>query len=70
MLSAGGCLVLIKHVLAAIPLHSYAILEPPKSVMRQIERLMSHFFWGEVDGHKKGIGGAGAGCFSLLSKRG
>ena len=44
MLSVGGRLILIKHVLAAIPLHSYVVLEPSKSVMHQIERLMSHFF--------------------------
>lgn len=46
LLSQGGRLCLIKHVLSAIPLHTLAVLEPPKQVLRQMELLFSRFFWG------------------------
>ena len=53
MFSTGDRLILIKHVLSTIPLHSFAILEPPKGILNQLEKIMSAFFWGEVDGLDK-----------------
>ena len=53
MLSVGGRLILIKHVLAAIPLYTFTVLEPPKSILCQLEKIMSSFFWGEVDERDK-----------------
>lgn len=47
LLSPGGRLVLIKHVLSAIPIHVLAVMEPPQSVLNHIELLFSKFFWGE-----------------------
>ena len=53
LLSAGGRTVLIKHVLFAIPQYTMAILEPPKTVLQDMERIMAKFFWGETDGRDK-----------------
>ena len=39
-------MVLIKHVLVAIPLYTLAVLDPPKQVLKHLEQLMSNFFWG------------------------
>lgn len=44
-LSPGGRLILIKHVLSAIPLHVLAVLDPPKSVFAALEGLFSNFLW-------------------------
>ena len=33
LLSTGGQIILIKHVLAAIPLYAFIVLQPPKSVL-------------------------------------
>lgn len=46
LLSPGGRLVLIKHVLSAIPIHVLAVMEPFLNHMN-IERLFSKCFWGE-----------------------
>ncbi|XP_071933735.1 uncharacterized mitochondrial protein AtMg00310-like [Coffea arabica] len=53
MLTSGRHLMLIWHVLTAVPLHTFMILEPSKGVLSQIELFMSRFFWGEVDGCAK-----------------
>ena len=39
-------MVLIKHVLVAIPLYTLAVLDPPKHVLKPLEQLMSNIFWG------------------------
>lgn len=36
--------MLIKHVLSSIPLHVFASLQSPKTVLRQLEQLFSSFF--------------------------
>lgn len=40
MLSAGGRLILIKHVLSAIPLHVLAAMEPPKEIVEAAKASM------------------------------
>lgn len=52
MLSQGGRLIKIKHVLSSIPLHVFAALKPPKSVVDSLERLFSTFLWG-TDGEDR-----------------
>lgn len=44
-LSPGGRLILIKHVLSTIPLHVFAVLEPPVAVLTSMERAFSNFLW-------------------------
>nr|XP_027121309.1 uncharacterized protein LOC113738257 [Coffea arabica] len=45
-LSHGGRIVLIKHVLSAIPTHLLAASCPPKGVLALVERAMANFLWG------------------------
>ncbi|XP_019224305.1 PREDICTED: uncharacterized protein LOC109205994 [Nicotiana attenuata] len=46
LLSYGGRATLIKHVLQSIPIHLLSAVSPPKTVLRQIEKLAANFFWG------------------------
>lgn len=46
MLSYGGRATLIKHVLQSILIHLLSAVSPPKTVMKQIEKLVANFFWG------------------------
>ena len=46
-------MILIKHVLAAIPLYTLSLLNPPKQVLKRLEQLMSVFFWGASNGTAK-----------------
>lgn len=48
MLSPGGRLVLIKHVLSSIPLHVLVAMEPPKAVLDHIEKRFSNLLWGKI----------------------
>jgi hypothetical protein len=55
-LSQAGRLILIKHVLSAIPQHVFAAIEPPKATLLEIERIFSRFFWGvNEDGKPKRV---------------
>jgi len=45
MLSFGGRVVLISHVLQSIPIHLLSDLSPPKGVIRQIHMMLIRFFW-------------------------
>nr|XP_027060692.1 uncharacterized protein LOC113687227 [Coffea arabica] len=49
LLSQGGRLILIKHVLSAIPTHVLAVMDPPSGVLKELERLMANFFWGQTE---------------------
>ncbi|XP_027183778.1 uncharacterized protein LOC113782066 [Coffea eugenioides] len=48
-LSSGGRLILIKHVLFAIPLHLLSAAVMPKAVFRVIERACANFLWGSSE---------------------
>lgn len=52
-LSMAGRLILINHVLAAIPLHVLAALDPPKQILQQIESKFARFFWGTSESQMK-----------------
>lgn len=47
LLSSAGRLVLLRSVIAALPLHILATGGFPKSVIRMIDRKMSAFYWGD-----------------------
>ena len=53
LLSAGGRVILLRHVLASMALHQLAVLQVPKLIIASLNRLMSAFFWGERDGKGK-----------------
>src|SRR3954468_5343525 len=48
-----GKLTLIKSVLQALPLYLIALIKPPKSIINEINRIMSNFFWHDYDGTHK-----------------
>ncbi|XP_071909537.1 uncharacterized protein [Coffea arabica] len=48
-LSSGERLILIKHVLSAIPVHLLSAAVMPKAVFRIIERVCANFLWGSSD---------------------
>lgn len=50
LLSLGGKVVLIKHVLLSMPMHLISTLQPPKGVLVQIERILSKFVWSSANG--------------------
>ena len=45
MSSFGGRVLLIKHVLSAIPIHLLTAACPPKGVLALAERAMENFLW-------------------------
>lgn len=46
LLSQGGRLYLIKHVLSAIPMHVLVFFQPPKYFLVHLEQILNRFFWG------------------------
>nr|XP_009598913.1 uncharacterized protein LOC104094650 [Nicotiana tomentosiformis] len=53
LLSPGGKAILIKHVLSSISMHLLSICQPPKTMLKMLERFFANFFWGQADGSKK-----------------
>lgn len=47
LLTAGGKYTLIKHVLLSIPLYLISVMNPPKSVIHLIHKVIAKFFWGD-----------------------
>ena len=45
LLSHGGKVVLIRHVLLSIPMYLMQVLRPPQAVLRSLERLCNVFLW-------------------------
>ncbi|XP_042988639.1 uncharacterized protein LOC122316171 [Carya illinoinensis] len=50
MLSIGGRVILLHHVLSSMAIHLMAVLHVPNGVYRVLNRIMSSFFWGDVEG--------------------
>lgn len=46
LLSFGGCITLIKPVLATFPVYILSSAIVPKSIMHQMEKLMALYLWG------------------------
>ncbi|CAI9105813.1 OLC1v1004827C1 [Oldenlandia corymbosa var. corymbosa] len=53
LLSPGGRILLIRHVLSAIPLHVFAAIEPPKGIIDALDRRCQNFLWQGVDDQAK-----------------
>ena len=45
MLSQGGRLVLVKTVLSAMAVYSFMALDPPLSVIKEIDKMRRAFLW-------------------------
>ncbi|XP_059295601.1 uncharacterized protein LOC132048939 [Lycium ferocissimum] len=52
-LSKGGEIVLIKHVLSAMPVHLLAAMKPPKGTFEQIKGAMIRFLWSDKESMRK-----------------
>ncbi|VFQ69771.1 unnamed protein product [Cuscuta campestris] len=52
-LNQMGRLILIKHVLSSIPLHTLAVHTIPKSIIHTLNRYMANFLWGQKEGSHK-----------------
>ena len=46
LLSPGGQLILVRHVLQAMPIHMLASMSLPKAVLTNLERIFDKFVWG------------------------
>ncbi|XP_060217818.1 uncharacterized protein LOC132645067 isoform X2 [Lycium barbarum] len=53
LLLIGGKATLIRHVLQSQPIYLLSALEPPKTVLLQLESYFANFFWGSVEGKNK-----------------
>ncbi|XP_041020448.1 uncharacterized protein LOC121262091 [Juglans microcarpa x Juglans regia] len=53
LLSQGGRLILLRHVLASMPVHILYVINVPLTSIARINSLLSSFFWGQVNGIKK-----------------
>ncbi|KAF5452775.1 hypothetical protein F2P56_027742 [Juglans regia] len=53
LLSIGGRTVLLRHVLSSMATHLLAVLHVPKIVIRELNKLLSSFFWGDYEGKGK-----------------
>ncbi|KAG2674106.1 hypothetical protein I3760_13G120400 [Carya illinoinensis] len=53
LLSQGGRLTLIKHVLSCMTTHHLAVLNVPMKIFKKLNSLISTFFWGELNGKSR-----------------
>lgn len=53
LLSFGGKIILIKHVLASMPIHILSVLNLPKGIHNDLNRILSSFLWNATDGSKR-----------------
>ncbi|OVA11456.1 Ribonuclease H domain [Macleaya cordata] len=51
--TAGGKLIMIRHVLSSMAIYLIAAVTVPKSVLQNINRLLANFFWGSHEGKPK-----------------
>ncbi|XP_042964506.1 uncharacterized protein LOC122298703 [Carya illinoinensis] len=53
MLSFGGKILLLRHVLNSMPIHILSVVKVPKAVFGMINKIFSDFLWGSSLGNKK-----------------
>ncbi|XP_043724786.1 uncharacterized protein LOC122671558 [Telopea speciosissima] len=53
LLSSGGRVTLLKHVLSSIPIHVLEMLDPPKAVTRRLYGIFADFLWGNSEWGKR-----------------
>ncbi|XP_042974708.1 uncharacterized protein LOC122306346 [Carya illinoinensis] len=53
MLSFGGKILLLRHVLNSMPIHILSVVKVPKAVFGMINKIFSNFLWGSSLGNKK-----------------
>jgi hypothetical protein len=53
LLSFGGRLVLLKSGLTSLPVYALFFFKAPSGIISSLESLLSNFFWGGGEGHRK-----------------
>ncbi|XP_042959541.1 uncharacterized protein LOC122294687 [Carya illinoinensis] len=53
LLSQGGRMILMRHVLSSMPVYLLSAIHMPKLVIRKVHSLFANFFWGEQGGKSK-----------------
>lgn len=53
LVSFGGKLILIKHVLSSLPIHMLSVLNLPKGVFSALKGIFSNFLWGSTIENRK-----------------
>lgn len=46
LLSKGGKLILLKHILLSMPVYQFSAFDVPKAVIKSLESIFSSFIWG------------------------
>jgi hypothetical protein len=46
-------LVLLKSVLTSLPVYALSFFKAPSGIISSLESLLSNFFWGGCEGHRK-----------------
>ena len=52
LLSSGGKLILLCHVLTSMPMYLLQVLCPPKDVIQKLERICNAFLWDKLGGER------------------
>ncbi|KAG6729530.1 hypothetical protein I3842_01G032600 [Carya illinoinensis] len=53
LLSQGGRLILVKHVLSSMSIHLMSVMNVPGSILSRINSLLANFLWGETKNKRK-----------------
>ncbi|KAK2641266.1 hypothetical protein Ddye_023029 [Dipteronia dyeriana] len=53
LLSQGGRLILLRHVLSSLPFHILSVINVPKVTLDRINSILANFLWGEMEGKRK-----------------
>ncbi|XP_055802634.1 uncharacterized protein LOC129871697 [Solanum dulcamara] len=53
LISYGGRITLIKHVIQALPIHLLSASSPPATTIKQIQSITANFFWGWKNKRRK-----------------
>jgi len=53
LLSPGGRLTLVRHVLSGIPIHTMAVFDVPLGVLHRLDSIMANFLWGSSEEAKR-----------------
>ncbi|XP_055802719.1 uncharacterized protein LOC129871761 [Solanum dulcamara] len=53
LISYGGRVTLIKHVIQALPIHLLSASSPPATTIKQIQSITANFFWGWKNERRK-----------------